>query len=626
MTAPEVPAVTGRRTAGAAGISSVPGVRKAASDLVGSLRRALLFVTLAVVSLSSLLFTDLVDSGQPRQYMLLYTAVCWMWVVTGVFAWWRRPSNGMGALMVWGGIALNLAAASGSSSIPVMTVGAVFATSPLAVMVHLLHAFPSGRVRGRASRLTVIAGYVVCFVLQIPLYAFDVAATNLPWFVADRPDLLELGTLGQALAGTAVMVVTTVMLAGRLRRAQPFQRRVLIPLFGYGLLAVLWIPLSANLLGRFFGMPFPVVILTQLVVIAGIPVAFAAAVFRGGFARTGELQELSSWLGSADDHRSELGGALSSVLGDPSLELAFRVPGQQRWVDAEGGSVELPPQSRTDRAWVGIDLSGDVIAAIVYDADLIDDPELVRAAGRVVALGVERERLTAALRVSEQSLRRSRERIVQTADQERRRIAQDLHDGLQVTLVLLALDAQQVANSLAVGSAPRDHATELRQRIDAAAAELRALVHAVMPSTLVERGLVAATEDLLDRLPMRSSLHLHDVGPLPTAIASSAYFVVAEAVANVVKHAQAHRVSVDLAVRDGGLTVRVQDDGCGGAAIENGTGIRGLVDRVDVLGGALDLESTAGEGTRITAVLPLDPLPRSRSTLDPTGPVGDPGL
>lgn len=612
--------------AGAAAISSVPGVRKAASDLVRSLRRALLFLTLVVVVLSSLLFTNLLDGDQPVEYLVFYTAVCWLWVATGVFAWWRRPSNGMGALMVWGGITLNLAAASSSPSIPVVTVGAVFATAPLSVMVHLLHAFPSGRVRGRASRLTVIAGYFVCFVLQIPLYAFDVAAAGLPWFVADRPDLLGLGTVVQALAGTAVMVVTTVILAGRLRRAQRFQRRVLIPLFGYGVLAVLWIPLSANLLGRVFGLPFEIVILTQLVVIAGIPVAFAAAVFRGGFARTGELQELSSWLGSGDDQRSELGGALSSVLGDPSLELAFRVAGQQRWVDAEGSTVELPPQSRTDRAWVGIDLSGTTIAAIVYDADLIDDPELVRAAGRVVALGVDRERLTAALRVSERSLRRSRERIVQTADQERRRIAQDLHDGLQVTLVLLALDAQQVANSLQVGTEPREHATELRQRIDAAAAELRALVHAVMPSTLVERGLVAATEDLLDRLPMRSSLHLHDVGPLPTAIQSSAYFVVAEAVANVVKHAQAGRVSVDLAVRDGVLTVQVQDDGRGGASIDNGTGIRGLVDRVDVLGGALELDSTPGGGTRITAVLPLDPPTPGRPARGPIVTVGDPGL
>lgn len=621
-----IPAATDRGTAGAAAIASVPGVRKAASDLVRSLRRSLLFLTLAVMSVSALLFVDLVEGAQPPVFVALYTAVCWLWVVTGVFAWWRRPSNGMGALMVWGGTALNLAVGSGSATTGIAAVGVVLATVPLAVMVHLLHAFPSGRVRGRASVVTVAAGYVVCLVLQIPLYAFSPAGAALPWFVADRPDLYGIGRGVQAAVGAAVMVSTAVLLVGRLRRAQTFQRRVLVPLFGYGVLAVLWIPLSANVLRRLLGVSPTAVIVSQLVVIAGIPIAFALAVFRGGFARTGELQELSSWLGARDDHRSELGGALASVLGDPSLELAFRVPGQDRWVDADSQPVALPAPSRNGRGWVTIELSGRTIAAIVYDADLIDDPELVRAAGRVVALGVDRERLTAALRVSEQSLRRSRERIVQTADQERRRIAQDLHDGLQVKLVLLALDAQQVANSLAVGSQPREHATELRQRIDAAAAELRALVHAVMPSTLVERGLVAATEDLLDRLPIRSTLSLQDVGPLPTAIQSSAYFVVAEAVANVVKHAQARRVSVDLTVRDGVLTVRVQDDGRGGASIENGTGIRGLVDRVDVLGGALDLDSAPGTGTRITVVLPLYPPAADRPEFDPGVAVGDPGL
>ena len=92
------------------------------------------------------------------------------------------------------------------------------------------------------------------------------------------------------------------------------------------------------------------------------------------------------------------------------------------------------------------------------------------------------------------------------------------------------------------------------------------------------------------------------------------------------KHAHARRVSVDLTVRDGVLTVRVQDDGRGGAAIENGTGIRGLVDRVDVLGGALDLDSPVGAGTRITVVLPLDPPAADRRPLGPGVAVGDPGL
>ena len=116
--------------------------------------------------------------------------------------------------------------------------------------------------------------------------------------------------------------------------------------------------------------------------------------------------------------------------------------------------MELP-ESGSHRSSVPVELSGEPIGAIIYDSELIADPELVRTAGNVVALGVDRERLTAALRVTEQSLRRSRERIVETADRERRRIAQDLHDGLQVQLVLLALEAQQLANELGTSDATR---------------------------------------------------------------------------------------------------------------------------------------------------------------------------
>ncbi|GAA2015372.1 hypothetical protein JL107_09130 [Nakamurella flavida] len=605
------------------------------SDLVGSLHRALLFLATGLLTGSGLLLAVMIDEAvQPAWWLTVYFATCVLWTVTGIFAWWRRPSNGMGALLVWGGLGLVLAGA-GTSTVPgIATIGAVFATAPLAVLVHLVHAFPSGRVRGRFSILTVAGGYVVTYLLQVPLYAFDPQFAALPLFVADRPDLLRTLSGVQSLAGTLVMIGTTIVLAGRLRRARPFQRRVLIPLFGYGILAVLWVPLSANVLGPWLDLPFAVVVSSQLIVLAGVPIAFALAVFRGGFARTGELQELSGWIGAREESRSGLDRALASVLGDPTLELAFWVPEERLYVDADGRPVTLPVATAS-RRWVEIELSGEAVGAIVYDGDLLDDPDRVRAAGRVVALGVDRERLTAALRVTEQSLRRSRERIVETADRERRRIAQDLHDGLQVKLVLLALEAQQLANTMDPGAPVRDEVTDLRLGIDAAAAELRALVHAVMPSALVERGLAMATEDLLDRLPMRSTLHVDGVRRLPLPVQSTAYFVVAEAVANVVKHAGARTVSVRVQEENGTLTIDVQDDGVGGASMDRGTGIRGLLDRVDVLGGRLELTSPLRAGTRLSVTLPVsqagpDPEPRpeapgrpDRVTVGPTA--GDPG-
>jgi signal transduction histidine kinase len=114
-----------------------------------------------------------------------------------------------------------------------------------------------------------------------------------------------------------------------------------------------------------------------------------------------------------------------------------------------------------------------------------------------------------------------------------------------------------------------------------------------------------ATEDLMDRLPPPSSLHLGNIGSLPRTVESTAYFVVAEAVANVMKHAGASKVDVRLAKTAGTLNIEVVDNGVGGASIDRGTGIRGLLDRADVLGGSLRLDSPAGRGTNLQVQLPI---------------------
>jgi signal transduction histidine kinase len=236
----------------------------------------------------------------------------------------------------------------------------------------------------------------------------------------------------------------------------------------------------------------------------------------------------------------------------------------------------------------------------------------VRAAGQVLALAVEAERLTAQLRAGEAELRRSRARIVQASDAERRRVARNLHDGLQVRLVLLALDAQQLAEDPDATAAMGQAAAALRAGIDAAAAELRSFVHAVMPAGLIERGLAAAVEDLADRMPVRTRLDTGGLGAaggrLPAAVESTAYFVVAEGLANALKHARARELSVRLARTGGHLAVEVGDDGIDGAALDagrdGGSGLRGLADRVEALGGQLRCDSRPGAGTTLAAELP----------------------
>jgi signal transduction histidine kinase len=231
----------------------------------------------------------------------------------------------------------------------------------------------------------------------------------------------------------------------------------------------------------------------------------------------------------------------------------------------------------------------------------------VQTAGRVVAIAVDRERLTAELRASHLALRRSRERLVNAIDLERRRIAQDLHDGIQMRLVLLALEAQQLGSIPGTGAETTSRATALRRDIDAAAADLRQLVHNVMPAGLVEHGLWAAVEDLTDRMPIPTRLTMSPksgAGTLPSAVESTAYFVVAEALTNTVKHAGAGSAAVELALDGDVLRVEVSDDGVGTAAPNSGAGLRGLADRVDVLDGRVRLRSEPGQGTHLTVELP----------------------
>ena len=563
---------------------------------------------LSATLLAFVLAEQLVTGTDPDWAYLVFSATSAVYLGAGLLAWSRRPSNGTGPIILAGGIATALAQLNSSGYPVFQAVGMLCSTALLGVVVHLLHAFPSGRVRGLASQVTVVAGYVTVTVLQVPLYLFDDGRAGSPLFLADRPALHAAAVWVQAAVGAGVMFSTAILLLGRLRAASRRQRRILPPLLGYGTFAALYIPLTSGTVVepvvRMAQVPLAV---SQLVVLTGVPVAFVLAVLRGGFARTGELQELAVWLGAARGSRSELSAALASVLGDRTLELVYWFAEESRYVDAIGRPVDLPPEG-SGRGVVTVELDDQRIGGIVYDAGLITDPDVVRMAGRVVAIGFDRERLTVALRASELALRRSRERLVETADRERRRIAQDLHDGLQVKLVLLALEAQQMASDSET-STPETKvlATHLRRGIDVAAAELRALVHAVVPSSLMERGLALATDDLVDRLPLPTRLDIGAIGPLPPAVESAAYFVVAESLTNVVKHAGATFVRVRLAQENGLLVIDIVDDGTGGASLDRGTGIRGLIDRIDVIGGRLVLDSPAGAGTSVHAELPIGP-------------------
>lgn len=568
------------------------------SELMRSLHRSLLVIGGAGLLLGGGVLLLSLPNPWGDALPIAYTGVFWMFLVTGIVAWWRRPSNAMGGLMVTGGFAVFLGSLIMTAPAALEVIGAVTATAILAVIVHLLLAFPSGRLHSAVARSAVIAAYVVALPLQVPLYVFAPIGQSPP--LIDAPLALDAGILVQRLAGAAVMVTATVVLGSRIRRAEAAHRRVLLPLFSYGIFAILFVVTAGGLLEP-LGLDPVARVLLQLAVIGGIPLAFTVAVFAGGFAPTGALEELATWLGTATRDGDEIGSALAQTLGDDSVRLLFRLD-DRSLVDAAGHAVTVGP-SATGRAFIDVTRAERTIAVISYDPRLVADPAQVRRAGRIVATAIERERLTAQLRATEQELRRSRRRLVVAADDERRRIARDLHDGAQVQLVLLSVQAQQLADAQPNRELRRS-AASLRMRIDATADELRGLVHALMPAALVERGLDAAVEDLVDRMPVPTRSRLDPVGQLPPDLESTAYFVVAEALANTVKHARASSAAVRISrVRDV-LRVIIEDDGVGRARMHGAGGLRGMADRVAALDGRLEVGGGTGGGTRILVELP----------------------
>ncbi|HKZ13551.1 MAG TPA: histidine kinase [Solirubrobacterales bacterium] len=533
---------------------------------------------------------------EPLWALLLFPAYGLLYVGAGLLAWTRRPSNRMGAVIVAGGFVWMVAGLLNTGIPALIAVGLIVSTVPLAIAVHLLHAFPSGRLRGRASRLTVLGGYFVAVVLQAPVYLVGQGAEgpNTVLQIANRHDLAHVGQWAQSIAGAAVMVATAAILFVRLRRAEPARRRVLAPLDAYGILAVLFVPIASIAVQNWFPEDGLELAVAQLTVMAGLPVAFVAAMLRGGFARTEEVQELGALL-NAEEGRPALRAALRQVLGDDSLDLLFRIAAPPRWVDRDGVEVELSGRS-SERSVSEVRIGGRLVGAIVYDATLIADDELVAEAARVTALALDNERLTVELLASREHLRVSRARLVEATDAERRRIARDLHDGLQTRLVLLAMEAGRAA-------AGDQTAAALSGGLQEAIVELRELVQGVVPAALTERGLYAAAVDLTDRMPIPVELDLEPLpGELPVGVETAGYFVVSEAFSNVVKHARAGELRLSISRPDGSLRIEVVDDGVGGAHL--GGGLRGLADRIDALSGRLTVESPPGGGTRILAEVP----------------------
>jgi signal transduction histidine kinase len=294
---------------------------------------------------------------------------------------------------------------------------------------------------------------------------------------------------------------------------------------------------------------------------------------------------------------------LAVSLGDRSVAIAYWLPDRGEFVDESGRPVTLP-EPGSGRAWTAVERDGAPVAAIVHDAALDTSPELVEAAAAASSLAIDNERLKADLRARLEELRVSRLRIVEAADDARRRIERDLHDGAQQELLALALELR-VLRSRVGDTDALPLVDGIAKRLDVALGELRELARGIHPAILTQSGLSAAVGALAERATLPVEIEMDVDRRLPAPVEAAAYFLVAEALTNVSRYARATGARVQIEVDDDDLVVTVTDDGVGGVDVAGGSGLRGLQDRLATVDGRLEIDSPPGEGTRVTGRIPV---------------------
>ena len=296
--------------------------------------------------------------------------------------------------------------------------------------------------------------------------------------------------------------------------------------------------------------------------------------------------------------------ALRRALADPDLEIVYTQVGSGGWITGLGEQTARPdPGSR--RAFTPIDRGGKPVAGLVHDRGLLRHPRRLQAAIDVASLALDNERLKAQLRAELLEAHASRSRIIDAGDRELQRVERNLHDGAQQRLVGLAL-MFRLASRRAAGDAELtalldDAARELSDAIS----ELRELTRGIHPAIVDDAGLRGALEALAERPGVPVDLQVDLPDRLPEVVEVAAYYLVAEAVTNANKHANATRVTVQARVLDGVLHVTVSDDGAGGAQQSPGSGLQGMADRIGALGGGFEIDSPPATGTTVTAEIPL---------------------
>jgi signal transduction histidine kinase len=499
---------------------------------------------------------------------------------------------------VAGGLASAFSGWQLSESSGAYTFGAAFDIVPVALFLHVCLAFPDGRLRSRFERVLVAAAYTSAVGLQlVKLMLGGVDPANLVE-VWRQPELVSKVEDVQLLSLSACCVVALGVLVGRRRRfGRPRRHSIAFVIDSF---AVALVMIAVLFLMATFGWPgFREMQRATLFVVGLSPLAFLLGLLDARLARSAVGDLIVELHG--DPAPEDLRDALSQALRDPSLTLAYWLPDFETYVDVDGRPVQLPDDERQQAT--PIERNGERVAALVHDAALDDERQLLEAVGAAAGMSLENARLHAELRARVEELRGSRARVIEAGQKERQRLERNLHDGAQQRLIALSVRLSLLEKSVA-GPEAKQELDAARREIALSLEELRDVARGIHPAVLSGHGLAVAVESLSVRAPLPVRLSVDVEGRLPERVEVAAYYVVSESLTNVAKHADASEAQVSLELRDDRLVVEVVDDGVGGADTERGSGLRGLADRVEALGGRLRVWTPAGGGTRVQAEIP----------------------
>ena len=581
--------------AGVVGLCAATAVIAINSPIVD---RPALFVTLRSIFVPGLVAVALVAQGRGagRRLTWLVLAVAFAFALTGL--------TGANAAIAF---------AIGRFAVPLAVV----------LVVYLCLAYPTGRIDNPQVSVLVTGAAVVVLALDVATMLLSTAPPVAGPFVrcagaecpANPLAIVHLGNgasnglaVALALAITVTLAIAAIIVALRAVVASRLQRRTLAPLFawtvlaavGYGFfIAVRAINDQASLLT-----PASVIVAA---IIAAMPLAIALGMARG---RVFAMRALERMIGELDGNTGlvELQDTMSRAFADPNLKLLFWRASLQEYVDVNGRSVELSSVGPTQQV-TRFGPPGEGLGAALHDPVLTEDRDVLEAAGTAIRMALNNSRLQTDLTESMSELAASRKRVARAADDERRRIEQDLHDGAQQDLIALRIKLH-VLEELAAED-PQAMAPGLAdagRRVDAAIGHIRNLAHGIYPSELRDLGLPAALAAVARSSPIVVVLRADLRRRFSPEVETAMYFCCVEALQNVTKHCGVDtRVCLTLSERPDGLEFVLSDNGPGfdPALVGSTHGMTGMHDRLEAIGGELAISSSPGNGTTVRGRAPV---------------------